>query len=120
MDEAKDQQQVLKDDLVKVCQSLQEVSIKSVMLVRKKELLKVGTARKEIKQKKISAALTSKPSLELVSEMVNDIRFSILDLKEDLVHLESEISENREKEEHMKQELVRKEEEADENKQAST
>ena len=118
MNEAKDQQQVLKNELVQICQSLQEVSDKSAMLTRKKQRLEIDTERKKIKQKKILAASTSKPSKELVSEMVDEVHLSILDLKEDLQHLESEISKQRAKEEEVKQELAKKEKEADDNRQS--
>ena len=77
MDETKDRQQVLKNDLVQICQTLQDVSFKSARLTREKERLEIDMARKQIKQNKISAALTSKPSKELVSEMVSEIRLSI-------------------------------------------
>ena len=118
MDEANNQQQVLKNELVQICQSLQEVSDKFTTLTRKKERSQIYIERKEIKQEKILAALTSKPSKELVSEMVYDVRMSILDLKEDLQHLDLEISQQRAKEERVKQELATKEKEADENSQA--
>ena len=118
MNEAKDQQQVLKNELVQICQSLQEVSSKSAMLTREKQRLEIDTERKKIKQKKILAALTSKPSKEMVSEMVDEVHLSILDLKEDLQHLESEISKQKAKEEQVKQELAKKEKEADDNRQA--
>ena len=115
MDEAKEQEHVLKNDLVQICEALQEVSSKSAMLTRKKEKLEANVARIEIKKRKISAALTSKPSKELVSEMIDELRLSIIDLKEDLQHLESEIAEQATREEQVKQELVKKEEEAKEN-----
>ena len=71
MNEAKEQQQVLENDLREIYQFLQEVLMKSTKLTRKKERLELDLARKELKEKKISAALTSKPSEELVSEMVH-------------------------------------------------
>ena len=117
MDEAEDHQQVLKNDLVKICQSLQKVSTTTAMLTRRKGRLELNTARMEIKQKRISTALTSKPSKELVSEMVDEVHLTILDLKEDILHLESEISEQTAKEEEMKQKLSKKEKEADQNRQ---
>ena len=115
---AKYHQQVLKNELVQICQSLKQVTDQSALLARKKERLKIDVERKEIKQKKILAALTSKPSKELISEMVDEVRLSILDLKEDLQHLDSEISIQRAKEEQVKQELSKKEKEAEENHQA--
>ena len=118
MDKAEDRHQVLQNDLVKICQSLQKVSVQSSLLARKKEWLELDMARKEIKQKKISAALTSKPTKELASEMVDNIQLSIIDLREDLLVLESEIAEHTTKEEQVKQELRKKKKEADENKQA--
>ena len=118
VDKAEDHQQVLKNDLVEICQSLQKVSIQSSLLARNKERLELDVARKEIKQKKVSAVLTSKPSKELMSEMVDDIWLSIIDLKEDLSVLESKILEPTAKEEQVKEELRKKEKEADENKQA--
>ena len=118
IDEAKDQQQVLKNELVQICQSLKEVTDKSALLTRKKERLKIDLERNEIKQKKILAASTSKPSKELMSEMVDEVCLSIIDLKEDLKHLDSEISIQKEKEERVKQELAKKEKEAEENWQA--
>ena len=118
MNEAKEQQQVLKNDLVQICQSLQEVLMKSTNLTRKKEHLELDLAQKELKKEKFSAALTSKPSKELVSEMVHEVRVSIIDLKKDLLHLESNISEQAKKEEQVKQELSKKEKEADENRKA--
>ena len=39
LNEVKEQQQILKNDLIQICQSLQEVSIKSAMLTSKKECL---------------------------------------------------------------------------------
>ena len=118
MDGAKDQQQVLKNELVQIYQSLKEVTDKSSLLARKKQRLKIDLERKEIRQKKILAASNSKPSKELMSEMVDEVRLLILDLKEDLQHLDSEISIQRAKHEHVKQELAKKEKEAKENQQA--
>ena len=118
MDKAEDQQEVLENDLVKICQSLQKVSIQSSLLVRKKEQLELDMARKDIKHKKILADLTSKPSKQLMSEMVHDIQLSIIDLREDLLTLELEISEHTAKEKQVKLELKKKEKEALENKQA--
>ena len=106
LDKANNQLQVLKNELVKVSQSLKEVADKSALLARKKERLKIDVERKEIKKKKILSALASKPSKELMSEIVVEVRLSILDLKEDLQHLDSEISIKREKEEQVKQELA--------------
>ena len=116
--EAKEQQQVLKNELVQICQSLKEVSDQSALLTRKQERLKIDLEWKEIKQKKILAASTSKPSKELLSEMVNEVSLLILDLKEDLQHLDSEISIQKAKQERVKQELAKKEKEAEENQQA--
>ena len=118
IDMAEDQQGVSKIDLVEICQHLHNVSRQSSLLAKKKERLKLDMERKEINQEKISNAGTSKPSKELMREMVHDIRLSILDLNEDLSVLESEISEHTAKEEKMKEELIKKEKEADENKQA--
>ena len=53
-----------------------------------------------------------------MSEMVDEIRLSLIDLKEDLLFLESEISEHTAKEEKVKLELSKKKNEAEENKQA--
>ena len=118
MDEAKDRQKVLKKDLVQICQALQEVSTTTATLTRQKERLKLHTDRKEMKQKKLLAALSSKPSKEFVSEMIYEVHLSIIDLKEDLLNLETEISEQTAKEEQVKQKLSKKEEEADKNRQA--
>ena len=118
IDDANDQQQALQNDLVQICQSLQEVSIKSSMLTRKKERLELHMARKEIKQKKLSTVLTSKPSKELMSEMVDEVFLSIIDLKEDLLQLQSDILKQTAKEEQLKQELSKKEKEAEESRQA--
>ena len=118
MDVAEDRQEGLKKDLVQICQSLQEVSITTAMLTRQKEELKLHMERKEIKRKKILDALTSKPSKELVTEMVDEVQLTIIDLKEDLLHLETEISEQTAKEEKVKQKLGKTEKEADENRQA--
>ena len=118
INEAVEQQQVLENDLLQICQSLQEVSMKTSKLTRKKERLELDMARQELKKKKLSAALTSKPSKELVTEMVYEVHSSIIDLKEDLRHLESEISSQIAKEEQMKQELFKNKKEADENRQA--
>ena len=118
VDEAEDHQEVLKNDLVKICQSLQKVSTTAAMLARRKERLELSIARMEIKQKRISAALASKPSKEHVSEMVDEVHLTIIDLKEDLHHVETDISDQTAKEEHVKQKLSKKEKEADENRQA--
>ena len=118
MDDAKEQQQVLKNDLGQICQSLQEVLMKSTKLTRKKQRLELELARKELKKQRISAAVSSNPSKELVSEMVHEVKVSIIDMKEDLLRLESEISEQAEKEEQVKQVVCKKEMEADENRQA--
>ena len=118
VDAAEYHQQVLKNDLVKICQTLQKVSTTTAMLTREKGQLQLNTAQMEIKQKRISAALTSKPSKELVSEMVDEVHLTIIDLKEDLQHLETEMSEQTAKEEQVKQKLSQKEKEADENIQA--
>ena len=118
IDDANDQQLALQNDLAQICQSLHEVSIKSSMLTRKKERLELHMARKEIKQKKISTVLTSKPSKELVSEMVDEVSLSIIDLKEDLLQIQSDILKQTAKEEQLKQELSKKEKEAEESRQA--
>ena len=118
MDKAKARQQVLKDDMVQIFLSLQEASMKSAMLMRKKERLELDMAWKEIKHDKISSALILKPCKELVSEMADELHLSTIHLKEDLLHLESEIAEQAAKQERMKQQLCKKEKEVDENRQA--
>ena len=118
VDEAEDHQQVIKSNLVKICQSLRKVSATTAMLARRKERLELSTARMEIRQKRISTALTSKPSKDLVLEMVDEVHLTIIDLREDLQHLETEILEQTAKEEQMKQKLSKKEKEADKNRQA--
>ena len=117
MNEAKEQQHILESGLVEIWQLVQEVSMKSTILTRKKKILEIDLARKELKKEKISK-LTSKRSKKLPSEMMYEVRLSIMDLKEDLEHLESKISEQSAKEEQVKQELRKKEKEADENRQA--
>ena len=60
VNQAEDQQQVLKKDLLKICETLLEVTTKSALLAKKKDRLQLDLERKEIKKEKALAALTSK------------------------------------------------------------
>ena len=52
MDEEKDRQQVLKNELAQVYQLLREVSVQLVMLTRKKEHLKIDLDRKKLNKQR--------------------------------------------------------------------
>ena len=53
LDEAEEQREVLKNDLLKVCETLQEVSTKSTRLAKKKKRFEIILAKNDLKQKRI-------------------------------------------------------------------
>ena len=116
--QAEDRHEVVKNELMKASQSLEEVKIQTSELTRKKERLETEFAREQLKQERFLVHVNSMTSEQLVSEVIANIQFSIFDLKDDIAVLESEIKQQGTKEETLKQELAVKEKEADDNKKA--